>query len=359
MGLKRSIMSRVKDFDEILEDLINAGLAEDEIERYAELKEEKNNREKRADILRKEGAKVEENVQKEDKRIENLEKRIEKMEEKAGPFAKLRFSKVFFWSKDGKKYRNHKARIERAKERKKDEEKKLDAIIEKETKESKLISKVKKTMGEIAKKLRKIWRKEEDEQENSDGRINEIKRNLRKIWNGNEEKIEEEKDVRKKKKEDKENSKDKQNRKNTRKRMSENVVFGEETFLKRNIIERMQNMGENKYLKEFTPEELMTFIGYIAKQKDGEIETEELKKIREKSKDKNFSDVNSQVAKEALNILEEKITNLKENKKEENISKIDEYIYKIAEEYIKAEEKIKTEKKNAKKEEKEKQEKQE
>ena len=76
----------------------------------------------------------------------------------------------------------------------------------------------------------------------------------------------------------------------------------------------------------------MTFIGYIAKQKDGEIETEELKKIREKSKDKNFSDVNSQVAKEALNILEEKITNLKENKKEENISKIDEYIYKIAEE---------------------------
>ena len=58
MGLKRSIMSRVKDFDEILEDLINAGLAEDEIERYAELKEEKNNREKRADILRKEGAKV-------------------------------------------------------------------------------------------------------------------------------------------------------------------------------------------------------------------------------------------------------------------------------------------------------------
>lgn len=35
MGLKRSIMSRVKDFDEILEDLINAGLAEDEIERYA------------------------------------------------------------------------------------------------------------------------------------------------------------------------------------------------------------------------------------------------------------------------------------------------------------------------------------
>ena len=55
--------------------------------------------------------------------------------------------------------------------------------------------------------------------------------------------------------------------------MYENVVFGEETFLKRNIIERMQNMGENKYLKEFTPEELMTFIGYIAKQKDGEIET--------------------------------------------------------------------------------------
>ena len=57
MGLKRSIMSRVKDFDEILEDLINEGLAEDEIERYAELKEEKNNREKRVDILRKEGAK--------------------------------------------------------------------------------------------------------------------------------------------------------------------------------------------------------------------------------------------------------------------------------------------------------------
>lgn len=141
--------------------------------------------------------------------------------------------------------------------------------------------------------------------------------------------------------------------------MSENVVFGEETFLKRNIIERMQNMGENKYLKEFTPEELMTFIGYIAKQKDENLGNEEVQKIIEKLKDKSISDANSQVAKEALNILEEKITNLKENKKEENISEIDEYIYKIAEEYIKAEEKIKTEKKNAKKEEKEKQEKQE
>ena len=134
-----------------------------------------------------------------------------------------------------------------------------------------------------------------------------------------------------------------------RSEMARQVVFGGKTSLKRNIIEKMQSTDENKYLKEFTPEELMTFVGYIAKQKDEQLEVEEMKKIRSKSKDKKFYNKNNEVAKEAINILEEKINNIRENKKEEEMSEIDEYIYNIAEEYIKAEQEMKTNEENGKK----------
>ena len=177
MGIYGFINKKTKNIEEIREDLKHTEMLTEELEIYDAINKKY---EKSVDKELKLGE-ISERSRKKSERasdtIKNINKKMRKMRNKHTFFKRLRYSRIFFWSKEGKKYRALKKRLASAKESKKFADKAFAAAQAKIKIEDTKNKSLQKQLKSVEKELRKSW------YENSDSIkfIKEYKANKEKI----------------------------------------------------------------------------------------------------------------------------------------------------------------------------------
>ena len=302
-----------------------------------------------------------------------------------GLLARIKFSRIMFWSRDGKKYRDLKKRLTRAKARRKVADNTLKVLQAKTKSQEKILKVKRKELENSEKNIRKIWKVSEEEikiikeirrDQEKQNIQEEIKKKIENIQKDEIEEIKEnnkkketktkENEKNSKKKERKENNKKKEtktktkeNEKNSKKKesktsnkdeknktfrddLSEKVIFGTNTTVDRTIIEEIQRkIIENKNadikvvetVKGLTPEEFMAWYGCLENIKNGN-EKEPYSKALEmvnSSKD-NKNAQKSLYAKNGLKSFEKYLEG-SEDVDVGKLGKVDRALYELAKQY--------------------------
>lgn len=364
-GPIRGAHSKLKNFYDIQEEFKETGIATEELEQYGLLYDMYEKGIKDVTKVNKAEEKAEDKLNKEDKKIEYIERKMEKMREKAGPLARLKFSRIAFWNKEGKIYRNLKKRLARAKVRRKVAENTLN-ILEAETKTKERKLKVtEKDLKRVEKDIRKIWRKSKNEIKQT-RIINMEKEKLEKIYgkekvkeiaeNMRDDNLPEEvnaqdvgrqmkKDLKNKEVTNKKENGKKENKNTLKKNIKEGIIFGENTSINRETIEAIQskivsdeknNPKLAKIMKGLTPEEFMAWFGYLDDIKNyGEQEpySKALEMVKNEDNKNNSKTLH---AKRGLKAFEEYVKN-SEGIDSKDLGKVDKALYELARQYNLAE----------------------
>lgn len=163
MGVGRKVHAKIKGFEDIKEELEETGLAKEQIEEYYDLYEEYATDVKDVNKLNKKERKAEDEYLKEDEKIEKIQEKMKKMRQEAGPLARLKFSRVFFWSKQGRIYRNLKRRLSRAKIRRELAEHTLKELKAKSKGKERSLKQKQKELKKSEKSIKKIWEQSKQE----------------------------------------------------------------------------------------------------------------------------------------------------------------------------------------------------
>lgn len=163
MGVGRKVHAKIKGFEDIKEELEETGLAKEQIEEYYDLYEEYATDVKDVNKLNKKERKAEDEYLKEDEKIEKIQEKMKKMRQEAGPLARLKFSRVFFWSKQGRIYRNLKRRLRRAKIRRELAEHTLKELKAKSKGKERSLKQKQKELKKSEKSIKKIWEQSKQE----------------------------------------------------------------------------------------------------------------------------------------------------------------------------------------------------
>lgn len=301
MGIFRNVYVKFKNFQSIKEDLIEKGMITEEIEEYEALYSVYEDGLKDINKVSRAQEKAENKFIKEKRNVERLKNKMRKMKEKAGPLASLQYSKLCFWSKEGKIYRALKRRMKVSKQNQKIAEDTLDILNEQFKSQHKKLKKLKKTLKKSEKNIRKAWKKSKENKKNVE------------------------------KQQTKKSSK-----KNFKKETQEDVVFGKNNTIDRNIIETLKTKV-NPELGSLSPEEFMAFVGSMNAKKVNNEKIDSNKILSEIKKEENKSQ-NTIYAKQAIKDLETMLKNMDKVKDKEQMNESDKFIYAFAKSYKRAQE---------------------
>ncbi len=161
MGMGRFIHSKVRNEENIIQDLKSAGIAPEEVNRHEFLMKTWENQAEKLSDVNKELIKAEDKSEKIDSELKKYKEQLDKLRSKCTPkiLAPVMYSRIFFTSKNGKKYRNIKKKIERKKAIKEVIEEQVKMLEAKKKEENKENNKIKKDVKNKKSELIKIWKK--------------------------------------------------------------------------------------------------------------------------------------------------------------------------------------------------------
>lgn len=179
MGIWGKFKSKTKNIESIIYDLEDTGLLQEEVEAYEALSNQYEQSVNEMFDLSEIREKAERKANKATKKVEHIEKKLAKMREKHAPFARLKFSRVFFWSKEGRRYRALKRSLKNAKLKESFAIKTINTVDAKISAKENENKDIEKSIKELKKDLRENWYSHEDDikfirkyQENRDILIN-------------------------------------------------------------------------------------------------------------------------------------------------------------------------------------------